>query len=106
MRDLAQRLHGTCASAALKHVIMPALAITLIATPALAGLDQDTKTVGATTITCQLRGSQRHRVDETIEMSVHWTVDEGLVRPARSTCGSPARRVGRRFFVIRKNMGD
>ena len=61
---------------------MPALAITLIATPALAGLalaEQDTKTVGATTITWDASFDDLDdRVDETIEMSVHWTVDEGF----------------------------
>ena len=84
---------------------MPALAITLIATPALAGLEQDTKTVGATTITWDASFEDLNsRVDETIEMSVHWTVDEGFGAFSAFDLRGPARRVGGNFFVIQKSM--
>jgi hypothetical protein len=65
-----------------KYVIMPAVAMSLIGTPALAGLvlvEQDTKTVGETTITWDSSFEDlNYTVGETIEMSVHWTVDEGF----------------------------
>ena len=80
---------------------MPALAITLIATPALAGLEQDTKTVGATTITWDASFEDLNsRVDETIEMSVHWTVDEGLGAFSAFDLRGPARRVGGDFLLF------
>ena len=65
-----------------KQVVLPAIAASLIGSPALAGLElveQDTKTVGATTITWDSSFEDLdYTIGETIEMNVHWTVDMGF----------------------------
>ena len=65
-----------------KHVILPAVVLALVSTPAFASLvlvEQDTKTVGATTITWDSSFEDlNYTVGEPIAMSVHWTVDMGF----------------------------